>query len=220
MRNNRPAGFTLVELLVALVLFALLSAALFAALRSGAATTGRITTRQDDIASLNAARQRLAASLTGAYPEYLPAPTPGISGHVTFDGAANTIAFLATAPLAIATGGLAAMQLSLSGAPPDISLSLAATPELSRPGTAATREILLSGIAAASFAYLGADTPSGPLTWHASWANRQALPQLIRIRVSFSAQDNRLWPDLLIAPKIITDSACRFVELTQSCLGR
>jgi len=46
--NDGDSGFTLVELLVALVIFAMLTATVFAALRFGSATLTRVTTYESN----------------------------------------------------------------------------------------------------------------------------------------------------------------------------
>jgi prepilin-type N-terminal cleavage/methylation domain-containing protein len=211
------AGFTLVELLVALVLFAMLSGVVFTALRFGAATLRREAAAQESIEALTSSELVLHRMIEAAYPAYLPAPLPGLTGRVDFDGTDTSMAFLTQAPLGVAPGGFARVRLWAAGH----NLLLAARPELAWPGTDQTSsETLASGIAGAKFAYFGPDAPGQPGYWHADWEDRTALPSLIRISVVFPPGGPTNWPDLLIAPMVVVDESCRFVALTQSCQGR
>ncbi len=217
MVAKHQSGFTLIELLIALLLFGMLCAALFAALRLGAGTVDRILLRQNDSSGLSSAQAVLDRTIAAAYPEYVPASADGTPGHADFDGEAEAISFLAPAPAAIAPGGLARIRIWIAGSGAARRLQIAAVPELAWPGTPPVVETLVSPLAGAHFAYWGADAAGAAPYWHGSWRDRPVLPRLIRISI-FTGRG--AWPDLLVAPLIRTDQACRFVTLTQSCLGR
>jgi len=217
--RHGEAGFTLVELLVALLLFALLSVALFAALRLGADTMDRIAGRQDATDQTASAQQLLTRLLTASYPEYVA--MPGLHGQIAFDGEPASLSFLAPAPRTVAPGGFAVMRLAVIAAGDTRALRLSARPELAWPDAGDTTvETLLAGASAARFAYWGPDQPDAGSSWHDQWKERPVLPALIRITVAFPPGDPRDWPALIVAPKIAADQACQFVPLTQSCLGR
>lgn len=218
---KNQSGFTLIELLVVLFLFALLSIALFAALRFGSMTLDRITIHQHNVDDLSTSENMLSHWLEGAYPKYIPAVDGGIPGHVDFNGEQRTMTFLTQTPLSIAPGGMARMELSVqkNGAVNDVVLS--ARPELAWSDENDTiKESLITGTSTVTFAYWGADNSHGSGYWHRSWNNRATLPQLIRITVKFPAGDLRKWPDFLISPMIYVDQGCQFISLTQTCLGR
>jgi general secretion pathway protein J len=215
--RRRAAGFTLVELLVALMLFAMLSGVVFTALRFGAATLRRETAAQESVEAMTSSELVLHRMIEAAYPAYLPPPVPGLLGRVDFDGTGTSMIFLTQAPLGVAPGGFARVRLWTAGH----DLLLAARPELAWPGTdQTTSETLVNGISGAQFAYFGADAPGQPGYWHETWQDRTALPSLIRISVSFPQGGTKKWPDLLISPMVIVDESCLFVAITQSCQRR
>jgi len=209
------AGFTLVELLVALLLFGMLSLALFAALRGAAGALARVAANTAGTNGLAAADTLLRRNLSAAYPLYIAAP--GTPGHIAFDGQARSVAFLAPAPAALAAGGFAGIAIALVNK----NLVIAARPELSWPDAPpALQEILAPNIADANFAYFGPDPGAAAPYWHNSWQHRAVLPSLIRLHVTFPPGDPRHWPDFIFATAIRADQTCQFVPLTQSCLGR
>ena len=53
--------------------------------------------------------------------------------------------------------------------------------------------------------------------WHETWIDRPAPPALVRIRVKFPAGDRRVWPELIVAPRISTDANCVFDVVSQMC---
>lgn len=215
------SGFTLLELLVALFLFALLSSVLFTALRFGSMTLNRVTVYANGTNDLSISEWVLNQWLEEAYPQYIPPALDGTPGHVDFNGEPNSISFLSPSPLSIAPGGMVRMRLSIHGAGGAQILDLSAKPELAWPGKGnVTEETLVTGISVAGFEYWGADRKDGPNYWHSNWVNRSALPSLIRIIIKFPSGDFRKWPELLVAPMVYVDQACQFAFLTQSCLNR
>lgn len=221
MRKTQ-AGFTLLELLIALMLAGFLCIVLFTALRIGGATLNRVSAVQANIDDDLGTQQMLTRWLENAYPKYIPPGVSGLTGHVEFDGEANSISFIsAQAPLSIAPAGMAYMHVWFASQASPTALMMSARPELGWPGqTQVTQETVLNGVSAVDFAYFGSDAPDGRKYWRHIWKNRLFLPSLIRLRVKFSSGAARKWPDLLIAPQIDADQSCQFLQVTQSCLGR
>jgi len=59
---------------------------------------------------------------------------------------------------------------------------------------------LLRGIARLDLAYWGTTAPDSPASWLAQW-DGPAIPQLVRIRLTFAKGDGRHWPDMIVAPQ-------------------
>jgi len=210
MRRGEAGGFTLVELLVALALFGMLSVALFAALRGAAGTLDRVAGNSAGTSGLAAADDVLRRNFLAAYPLY-------VSRAVAFEGDSGGVAFLAPAPAALAEGGFARVAVGVDGG----DLVIAARPELAwADAHAGVREVLAAGVSGLRFGYFGADSTGGVGYWHGSWRNRAMLPSLVRVSVAFPAGDARKWPEMIFATAVRADQACQFVQLTQSCLGR
>src|ERR1043166_6286158 len=219
-RNDGQSGFSLVEVLVALVLLGLLSMALFSSVRFGVTAWQRGSERSDQIHTSMLVQDLLRRLIGQAYPLLLADGTG--SGRVDFAGSATSLDFLAPVPVALASGGRARFKLAIErrGDRPD--LVLTSRPELAAGDAPAdlTRKTLLATIEAAEFAYFGAAQSQSVAQWHESWSCELRLPELVRVRVRFARSDARLWPDLTIAPRITADVSCEYDPLTKLCRGR
>ncbi len=95
-----------------------------------------------------------------------------------------------------------------------------ARPELAAGDTGAWSEPLLRNLAAVRFSYYGAAAPGGQPVWQARWPVGTTIPQLVRLHVDFARGDSRVWPDLIVAPRIEADAGCVYDDATQACQGR
>src|SRR3984885_12357793 len=96
-RWRSSAGFTLLEFLIALLLFSLLSVALFGSIRAGPAAWSRATSRADESDHGLQAQDLLRHLIENAYPLYLSDNAK--SGHVDFAATETPPSFLAPWPL-------------------------------------------------------------------------------------------------------------------------
>jgi general secretion pathway protein J len=218
--GTRTAGFTLVEVLVALVLLGLLSMALFSSVRFGVTAWRRGGERSDQIHTSMLVQDLLRRLIGQAYPLVL-ADGSG-SGRVDFAGTAASLDFLAPVPAALASGGRARFTLAIERRGEGADLVLTSRPELAASESAAqlSRKTLLAAIEAGEFAYFGAVQRQSVAQWHERWNGEMSLPALVRVRVSFARGEPRLWPDLTIAPRITADVSCEYDPLTKLCRGR
>jgi len=214
------AGFSLVEVLVALVLLGLLSMALFFSVRFGVSAWQRGGERSDQIHTSMLVQDLLRRLIGQAYPFLLPDGTG--AGRLDFAGTTTSLDFLAPVPVALASGGRARFNLAIEGGAGAFHLVLRSRPELAA-GTAPaelTRKTLLATVEAAEFAYFGVTQAQSVAQWHERWSAEISLPALVRLRVRFARSDPRLWPELTIAPRITADVGCEYDPLTRLCRGR
>jgi len=183
--SRRDAGFTLLEMLVALVVFGLVMAGLAQTFRFGL-TAWSATTRRavgpENLAATDAALTRMIAqavpgTLTGL-PDQLAFTTPLPAGAGLNGG-------LADAAIMVAPGGT--LILRYAAHPPGIPLTRAPAPRI---------EILAQGVTALNVSYL-MPQPSGPPAWSNAWSD-SGLPLLVRIHLQFAGGQS--WPDLVAAP--------------------
>lgn len=218
--RRAEAGFTLVELLVALTLFALLSVALFGSLRSGIGAWERGAAQSTRVDTSLSAQNFLRRTVADAYPRFLTDdPT---RPQVDFEGTARSLSFLASVPIALGSGGRSRFVVLADRHGDRTDLVMTSKPELAdrEDPSSSIRETLLADVHSAELAYFGrARTDQGP-EWHDSWIGASVLPQLVRIRVRFPTGDARLWPDLVIATRIAVDVGCVYDALTRRCRGR
>src|SRR5580693_8593167 len=88
-RRRKSAGFTLVELLVALALFSLLTLALFGSVRFGTAAWARVTSHAEENDASIHAQDLLRHLIEDAYPLFLSDdPT---QRHIDFNGSRRSL---------------------------------------------------------------------------------------------------------------------------------
>jgi len=207
---REQAGFSLVELLVALTLLGLLSAALMESLHQGFLAWGQISQRASELEDIQIAQETLRRSLTAAYPSWIDS-RKAAKGHVDFDGSADRLDFLAPIPATLLNGGRARFHLGRR----QNDLVITVRPELASPeGSEIKTETLLAGLQSMEFSYFGRNG------WQNRWQDETHLPDLIRLHVTFPPRDRRSWPDLVVAPRIDVDADCVFDPVSRNCRGR
>jgi general secretion pathway protein J len=196
---SRSEGFTLLELLVAITLFALLSVVLFGGLRFGMRATQAGTARLDWSAEIAAASGFLRSEIADAQPLQKTAEEGG--KVMAFDGDGDSIEFVASPPTPMAEGGWHVLHVFLE--PGRDGSRLVVTARLVRGDDGDTsvetvaRSVLLERVSSVDFAYFGALAPGDAPDWHDRWQDAAQLPALVRVRLGFS--DGRQAPALLIA---------------------
>jgi general secretion pathway protein J len=213
------AGFTLLELLIAMTLLGLLMVVLLGGLRFGTRAWERNEAHTTGTDEVRLAQTLLRREISRAYPLFLMDQAHLEDRHVDFDGAQEAMTFLAPAPEALAVAGQARITFWGAKENGQMTLGMSAQQELSVSGEP-HREVLVRGLKSLDFSYFGADKPGQAPSWHERWTHEMMLPQLIRVHAEFAAGDARTWPDLVVAPQISVDVGCVYDALTKYCQGR
>ncbi|HLG90394.1 MAG TPA: prepilin-type N-terminal cleavage/methylation domain-containing protein [Alphaproteobacteria bacterium] len=196
--RRRSQGFTLVELLIAITLFALLSTLLFGSLRFGTRATDSGTARMERTAELATATNFLRNQLSDAQP--LPMSDGG-NQSVAFDGEPDSLEFVGLPPAYLAPGGWHVLQLvtEKQGRRSRLMLRmrLIFTDGRSAAVSDARSSVLLDHVKMVEFAYFGALENEEKPEWHERWQGAPHLPRLVRLRITFA--DGEEAPDLIIA---------------------
>lgn len=216
--GKEESGFTLLELLVALTLMALLSVVLLGGLRFGARVWEESERHNEGGNELRLAQMRLRGNIAQAWP-YFDVTDPS-NPHIRFRGHPNSLAFLAPVPQELAPGGYADVTITAVSTKRKTDLVMRIRPELALVGASIREEKLVSGFSELRLSYFGADAPNLAPVWHDEWHDRRYLPDLVRIEGNFSPEDGRIWPEFIVAPKIGADVSCVFDPLTHFCQGR
>lgn len=194
--RREPAGFTLLELLIALALLALLTTILLAGLRFEIRAEDRQSARLDRSSKIPVVYGFLRAHLSNARP-ILPVNSTGTT--IVFDGRSADVTFVDAAPQGAQGGGLyvftvnfATGQLRARWRP------FEGTLPISEEGAGDT--VLLDGIATANLQYFGAAGPTSRPVWQDQWRDASYLPLLIRFELTFI--DGEHVPALVVAPRL------------------
>jgi general secretion pathway protein J len=197
--NDRQAGFTLLEIIVALVVFGFLFVGLSQGTRTGFALWDAQARRIGQTEELDATVRTVRSLLTGI--PILPVTAADNSPRaIAITGEANRLLFVSDLP----TGLGATRRADITLEERTGRLILAWTPHrheaAGAPPVVPTETELIRGVGQLEIAYYGAPAGELPL-WRTQWPGPQ-FPLLIRIRLRFPKGDARRWPDLIAAPQL------------------
>ncbi|MCV3243112.1 general secretion pathway protein GspJ [Mesorhizobium sp. ZC-5] len=178
---DRDAGFTLIDMLVALILLAVMSG-LMVAFIGQFRTMKRIQTDLSAQMELDALAGYLETSIGNAMP--LTFVEDYVEQRISFKGDASELRFVTIARQGTLSFGLRETRISLQGGEPLKTLVQDFVPrrvdETAR--TAATGSVDLAGnLSALKFQYLSYDMATHSPLWSETWNNRAGLPAAVRI---------------------------------------
>jgi general secretion pathway protein J len=214
-RNDGEAGFTVVELMVAVALLSILGVVVLNVLQIGISSwtqSVQHSERSDEDDLTSGLLRRLLAE---AYPHYL---STGARPRADFAGTLVSLSFLASGPAVLGRKGRWRFTLSVADVGGQSAMTLAARPELAAPNEDVIKRTLLSNVRSIAFAYFGSLSGHRDASWHNQWLDQPVLPRLIRLRVQ--RRNAEPWTDFTIAPLIEADVGCVFDLLTRRCQGR
>lgn len=187
------AGFTLLEVLVALVVLGLVLAGLAQGTRFGLTIAQRQTSVIAASADLDATERVLRSLVAQMDPGSLT------SASLLAAGPAN-LAFTSNLAAVAPSLGVGEADIAL-GVTPDHRLVLRWTPHLHATRLAAppppTETTLLPGVMRVQFAYCCGAGSDGQ--WLGTWPDK-TLPGLVRIQLVFPEGARRSWPAIVVAP--------------------
>ena len=210
--KQRIHGFTLIELTVALVLLALLSAVLYGSLGLAGTSLERGEGKADATSGMRLAHAFLRANLEEQHPLRM---RKIVEFPLLFSGASDELRYSAALPTRVAGGGVwfyrlavlrndAKAPLVLERAVPD--LNALQMPEFRD----ADRSVLAEDIAALKIGYFGRDAGASDAdapTWRDRWDDPQQLPLMIRIEIE--PKHGAAWPPLIVSPREAPEAGCR-----------
>jgi general secretion pathway protein J len=187
--TSRSAGFTLLEIIVALIVFGFLAAGLSQTVRFGLSawrTENRLSDKRGDLEAVDRALRMVVRNLD-----------PGDdTGRPAIVGTDNTLTGISRMPLPLAGLAEAPVEIGVAVSGNRLILrwrSYSHTEPLTTPPIPA-ETTLVGDVEHLSITYW---QPTGG--WLNAW-RRPDLPRLIRLRIAFRGDHATHWPDLVIAP--------------------
>ena len=188
------SGFTLLELLVALVVFGFVLAGLVGGLRFGLRaqdTQSRTIAEEADLGGTDRLLRNLVAEMDPGTAQEPPQITGGAHAVAFMTDLGRAAAgFGQDGSAEVGLGVDSQKQLVLRWQPVIHAVRLRPAPP---PGTA----VLLTGVEGVEFSFWG-HGQGGAGTWQTTWVER-GLPPLVRIRLRFPPDSHRSWPDIVAA---------------------
>ena len=209
--RSRASGFTLVELTIALVLMAGMSAILFGSLSLAARSWDGGEAKVQQVADMRATQTYLRAQLSAQYPQRL---WKAVELPLMFGGERDEVRYAAVLPTRVAEGGVYYFRLAVvrTGEKSQLvqermvpDLSALQEPEFRD----AERSVLADGIAEIKIAYFGRDagaSESNAPSWRDRWEDKQRLPLLFRLDVR--PVQGAAWPTLVVEPRRALEAGC------------
>ena len=216
-------GFTLLELIIALVLLGLLSAVLFGSVKLAGRSTDTGEAKANAAAAMRLTQQFLRTNLEAQHPLRM---RKIVDWPLLFTGTADELRYASELPARVAGGGIWFYRLALRPDEPRSPLVLERmVPDLSADALPefanADRSVLAEGIASLKLGYFGREPDAGAdaeASWHDQWSDAQRLPMLIRIDVT--PKQGAPWPTLYIAPREAPEAGCRAWDTARErCAG-
>lgn len=207
-------GFTLIELVVALALLALLALLTTEVLRIGTRiwdSSRKLTDNLDELSVAQSVLRRTLGTMLPPYPGW-----PAAIGQV--EGRVNAISFTSMAPVSQA-GTWAHYRVYAKAGASASALMIAWQPIDSTNGAPSAdwqQEMLIGDASEILFSYRPNGAPKAD-QWTSEWTDRDHTPALVRVSVHFSHGDRRNWPDLDIQPRITAPPNCRFDLVSRQC---
>ncbi len=194
-------GFTLLEVLMAVVLLALLMTLALTSIRTAiqASRSGEaMIARSEQSRTVQGfMRRQLAQALPIAYEQVADAGT-----ERRFAGSADEVVFVATMPGYLSRGGAHVQTLSLVGNGRGQRLQFNHAQlngyDPADPQFAAEPVVLMEGIASGRFEFRELDETGELGEWNSDWETSERLPLMIRLVLEFDRDDARRWPEFAV----------------------
>ena len=201
---RRSAGFTLVELLLALTLLAMLLALAYGGLRASVRATEKGQVILEDSGRIRMAHQFVRKQLNQMLPLAFES-SGGETDRAVFEGEFERIRFVAPMPGYLGFGGPQVQELAIVSGENGLELVLwHAVLQGFEEANLYERDsiLLMDQIDSAEFRFLGL-TESGELTgWMNSWSTPSVLPLAVSLDVVFNDDVYIQWPLLTASVRI------------------
>jgi general secretion pathway protein J len=195
------SGFTLMELLVAMALLALMTTALLSTLQTSRHTT-RLLERTEQDSSIESIATHLRRSIEAARIVYQNRQEG--QAELSFRGSSGLLRLTTVSDGRLEVGGLYTVEYALSASDNGNGLGLVTRRQPYRPTGAEEyseqREtlILIDGLQSLRFRYFGSPAADLEPLWLDEWPRADSLPRGIEVLMEFPDGDRRTWMPLKV----------------------
>lgn len=198
-RSRLSSGFTLLEVLLALVLFAFVMAGVWGALSGATRITHSANALMVRSEAVHTTQRFIRTWLAAAQPQpYLDADSQRAR---EFTGDAKSMRYVAPLPFQAGHAGLYVQTLELvPGQAGGYALDLDYVPYTGGKPAAdkPARHVLLDDVHGGKFEYLAAAAFGKPAAWRGDWTAANGLPLAVRIHLDPGWKERVAFPDLLV----------------------
>lgn len=221
MRRACEGGFTLIEMVLAMVLLAAMLAMAWGGFAFALRAWEAGDTHGHRASDLRLAESFLRREISEIFPMRWKDP---MQLKFAFEGERERLRFVSVRPPGITAPGLALVGLELeSGDDRSVNLVMRRAPPDDEakdfaPLESGERTVLISGLRAAQFSYFGADNDVNEPRWLDSWPYEGRMPLMVRVRLT--AADGAPMPDLVARLMLAEEAGCLENTFQRVCRPR
>jgi len=204
-RHTKNAGFTLVELLLAMTLMSILLALTYSGLRAASRNSDQGEKMLAAGGEVRAAHQFVRKQLNQMLPLSFDVSDGSDEVRVVFEGDAKRIAYVAPMPGYLGAGGPQVQMLELVNGDEGQSLVIShALLQNYQEGDLSLRDpvSILDNIRSADFEFLGRDETGEIIDWASNWDTPEILPVAVRLNIAFEDDSRLNWPELVAGVRL------------------
>ena len=206
--QSREGGFTLLEVLVAMVLLGLMMAVMTGSIRFAGQSRDVATTRIDSLDNMRIAQDFLRQTLTQAHPKRW---AKVVGRPYVFRGDREELFMAAPLTARVGVGGLFLLKFSLVEEERDkgkklVMARMFPTPDMQEMPdfSIADTTVLAEDLSEIEFWYLGREDENSDPAWSEDWHEPARMPEAVRVRVKPRA--GNAWPELVVPLRVVQRS--------------
>jgi general secretion pathway protein J len=222
MTRRAAAGFTLIEVVLAMALLAAIMVLLYSGLTFALRSWDAGDANGRRVADQRLGENFLRRELTEMFPMRWKDPT---TVKFAFEGEEDHVRFVSPRPPGIQQSGLALVSLELQEVEGSRARNLVMRRALPNdeatdfgPLAKAEPAILLTNVDSIAFSYFGAENDFAEPKWTESWSFGGSIPQLVRLRVK--GANGEMLPDFVIRVMLGPEAGCLESWFQRNCRPR